>query len=165
MLTFLIHFLSLFALALWVGGGAAISFLVAPVVFEKAGSRKLAGEIIGQVLRRFDLYVLTAGPITAVAVMGELAGAVGGTRALELKLMLVVAMVGLGLYSKFSVTAEIQRLRAELGDQLDALPKEDPRRVAFLRLHGFSVLCLLGEILLGAFALALGVMSLGARPG
>ena len=63
MLVFLLQFISLFALSLWVGGGAAISFLVAPVVFELAGSRKLAGQIVGQVLRRFDIYVLTAGPI------------------------------------------------------------------------------------------------------
>jgi putative copper export protein len=163
MLGFLIHFVSLFALALWVGGGAAISFIVAPVVFEKAGSRKLAGEIVGQVLRRFDIYVLTAGPISLLAVLAEMTATVGATRTLELKLTLVAAMLGLGLYSRFSLTPEIQRLRSELGDDLDRVPREDPRRMAFGRLHGFSVLCLMGQILLGAFAIALGVMNMSAR--
>ena len=67
MLAFLVHFLSLFALALWVGGGAAISFVVAPVVFEKSPSRSAAGEILGGVLRRFDTSALIAGPAVLLA--------------------------------------------------------------------------------------------------
>jgi len=166
MAAFLVHYVFLFALALWVGGGAAISFIVAPAVFDKAGSRRLAGEIVGQILRRFDTYVFVAGPIALLLagflVMG---GTVGPSRTLTLQLGLVAGMLGLALYSKLALTPEIRRLRDQLGDQLDQVPREDPRRRAFGRLHGFSVLCLLGEILLGAFAMGTTVMLLTAWAG
>lgn len=165
MLAFLIRFVSLFALALWVGGGAAISFLVAPVVFEKAGSRRLAGELVGSILRRFDTYVLVAGPIALLSLLLELGATVGATRTLTLRLALVVAMLGLALYSRFSLAPEIEALRKQLGEELDRVPREDPRRQAFGRLHGFSVLCLLGQLLLGGFAIALAVMTLSTRVG
>ena len=164
MVAFLVHFVSLFALALWVGGGAAISFIAAPAVFEHAGSRQLAGSIVGHILRRFDTYAFAAGPIALLAILVEMAGTVGGSRTLTLKLALVAAMLGLAVYSRFALTPEIRRLRDELGE-IDQVPKEDPRRQAFGRLHGFSVLCLLAEILLGAFAIALSVMTLTARVG
>jgi uncharacterized membrane protein len=166
MAAFLIHYVFLFALALWVGGGAAISFIAAPAVFDKAGSRRLAGEIVGQILRRFDVYVLVAGPIALIlAALLMMAGTVGVSRTLTLQLGLVAGMLGLALYSRFALTPEIRKLRDRLGDQLDQLPREDPRRRAFGRLHGFSVLCLLGEIVLGAFAMGTTVMLLTARAG
>ena len=165
MLVFLVHFVSLFALALWVGGGAAIAFLVAPVVFERAGSRRLAGDILAQVFRRCDTYVFVAGPIALAAVAVEAAGTVGGSRTLMLKLALVVTMLALALYSRLALTPEIQRLREQMGEEVDRLPREDPRRQAFGRLHGYSVLSLLAQILLGAFAIALGVMTMSARVG
>src|SRR5712664_3676675 len=117
MLSFLVQFVSLFALALWVGGGAAISFLVAPVVFELAGSRKLAGEIVGQVLRRFDTYALIAGPIASAAALVEMAGTLGPARTVALKLALVAAMLALALYSRFALLPEMRRVRTELGDE------------------------------------------------
>lgn len=164
MLAFLVRFVSLFALALWVGGGAAISFLVAPVVFEKAGSRRQAGDIVGAVLSRFDVYALVAGPIAVLTVGVEALGTVGASRMLMLKLALVTSMVGLTLFARLALTPEIRRLREAMGDALDDLPKTDPRRREFGKLHGYSILCLLGEILLGAFAIALTVMSFTA-PG
>ncbi len=159
MLGFLVQFVCLFTLALWVGGGAAITFFVAPAVFALAGSRKLAGEIVGEVLRRFDSYALIAGPIACAAALIEIAGTRGGGQILGLKLALVAAMLGLALYSRFALSPEIQQLRTQLGDEVDKAPREDPRRLAFRRLHGFSVACLMGEIVLGAFAIGLSVMS------
>ncbi len=94
MLGFLVRFASLFILALWVGAGAAITFFVAPVVFEQAGSRRLAGEIMGRVLRRFDAYALIAGAVAGAAALVEAAGTVGAARTLGLKLALIGAMLG-----------------------------------------------------------------------
>ena len=159
MVTFLIRFVSLFTVALWVGGGAVLTFVVAPVVFGQSSSRKVAGDLVGSILRRFDRYVLAAGPIALLAAVAEVAGTPGAGRTLTLKLALVAAMWGLALYSRFALTPEIRRVRQELGDDLDRVPPEDPKRRMFGRLHGLSVLCLMGEILLGAFVLALAVMT------
>ncbi len=110
-------------------------------------------------LRRFDSYALVAGPIACAAALIEFAGTRGGGQILGLKLALVAAMLGLALYSRFALSPEIQQLRTQLGDEMDKAPREDPRRLAFWRLHGFSVACLMGEIVLGAFAIGLSVMS------
>jgi uncharacterized membrane protein len=158
MLGFIIRFTSLFALGLWVGGGAAIAFVVAPAVFQLAGSRQRAGEIVGAILKRFDTVTLVAGPVALLAKLVEMAGTVGAARTLTLELALVAGMLGLALYSRFALAPEIRSLRAQLGD-IDQVPEEDPKRRAFGRLHGFSVLCLLGEILLGALAMGASVMS------
>jgi uncharacterized membrane protein len=161
---FLVHFASLFALALWVGGGAALSFIAAPALFEHAGSRQKAGDLVGHILRRFDTVAFIAGSVALLAIGLELAGTVGAARTLTLKGALVAAMLGLALYSRFALAPQIRALREAMGN-VDEVPREDPRRAAFGRLHGFSVLCLLAQILLGAFAMGLSVMTLTAKVG
>jgi len=160
MLAFLTRFLSLVAVALWVGGGATVAFLVTPAVFEHAGSRKRAGDIVGSVLQRLDLYVFTTGIIAAGGTAMDALGFLGsGADTPWLKLWLILAMLGLAVFSRLLVTPKIRRLRSELGEELDRLPGEDPRRKAFGRLHGYSVGFLLLQLLLGAFVLALSVSS------
>lgn len=165
MVGFLVHFFSLFALAIWVGGGVGIGFIAAPMVFQRAGSRRLAGEIVGQILRRFDIWRLSAGSVALVVTVLEMVGTVGAGQIFSLRLVMIVTMLALALYARSALAPEIQRLRAELGDDLDRVPRDDPRRVAFAKLHGYSVLCLMGELLLGAFAMALAVMTMTVRVG
>ncbi len=154
-MTWLLHtaqFASLFALALWVGGGAAVGFVAAPAIFETAGSRHLAGNIVGKILQRFDAYALTLGPIALLGTVGELL--LGrGTLMAALGAGLVAAMLVLLVSGRVGLTPRIHRLRLEMGEALDSLPDEDPRRQAFGRLHGISVLLLLGQLVLGAFAI------------
>jgi uncharacterized membrane protein len=154
MLGLLIRFASLFCLSLWVGGGAALAFLVAPTVFAHAGSRSLAGEVMGRILQRFDNYVLVLGPIALLATGLEAVGTVGAPRTMSLKLALLGGMLGLALFSRWALRPEIHRLRAAMGD-LAQVPATDERRKRFGRLHGYSVLCLVGQIVIGALALAL----------
>jgi hypothetical protein len=44
--------------------------------------------------------------------------------------------------AEFVIGARIARVRASIGGSLDALAPDDARRMAFGRLHGFSVLWL-----------------------
>lgn len=59
------------------------------------------------------------------------------------------------LGAQLGVAPRIQRLRAALGPDIEAVPASDARRVSFGRLHGVSV-ALLGLGMLGAAALAIG---------
>jgi hypothetical protein len=59
--------------------------------------------------------------------------------------------------------ARISRLRAEIGGPLDALATDDPRRVAFGRLHAVSVAWLAIAMLAAAVALVLAVRSMQTR--
>lgn len=163
MLAFLIRFASLFIVALWVGAGAAIAFFVAPVVFEEVRSRSLAGELVGRILRRFEGYALLAGPVACAAVFLEMAGSVGGGRSLGLKLALIAAMLGLSAYSRFALGPEMRALREQLGEEIDSVSAMDGRRSALARLHGFSVLTLMAQLVLGALAIAVALMAMSPR--
>src|SRR5580693_2768242 len=116
MIGFLVHFASLFALALWVGGGAAIAFLAAPAVFEHAGSRQRAGDIVGHILKRFDTVAFVCGSVALLASLLELDATVGAPRTLSLKLALIAAMLGLALYSRLALAPQVRTLREAMGD-------------------------------------------------
>jgi len=158
MLPFLIQFLGLFAIALWVGAGAAIVFLVVPAIFEGTNSRQLAADLIGRIIRRLDVYVWIAGPIALGASFFELAMAPRLSRTLTLKVALVAGMLALAAYSSRVVAPEIRRLRENSRADLDQLGKEGPRRAQLGGLHAFSGLLLVGQTLLGAFAIGLTLM-------
>lgn len=53
-----IQFVHLLALSVWVGGIVAIGAIVAPILFRRVKSRKTAGELMGEILRRFDQVTL-----------------------------------------------------------------------------------------------------------
>lgn len=53
-----IQFIHLLALSIWVGGIVAIGLIVAPILFRRIKSRRTAGELMGEILRKFDLLSL-----------------------------------------------------------------------------------------------------------
>jgi uncharacterized membrane protein len=151
----LLRWCGLLALSLWVGGGAAIAFLAAPVVFERAESRTRAGEMVGGMLRRYERMVLFC--ILVSASSAGLGAVFFRTRAAALQVGVVGVMAGLALVSQRWVGPRIAALRAEMGE-VSAVARDDPRRRRFGRLHGVSVLLLMGQLLLGALALALALV-------
>jgi hypothetical protein len=65
--------------------------------------------------------------------------------------------------AQFVVGPRIHALRMSMGPALDALAPDDPRRVAFGRLHAFSVL-LLGVAMLAACVAVAGILRRRAQP-
>ena len=159
MFLFIIQFLGLFAVALWVGAGAAVVFLVVPATFEGASSRLQAAALVGTIMRRLNRYALAAGSIALGSALVELVGAPSASRVAALKAALIAAMLGLALYSGFVVAPDIQRVRSALGNVADGGPLDDPRRQELGRLHAFSGLLLIGQTLLGGFAIGLTLMT------
>jgi len=159
MILFLVQFLGLLAVALWVGAGTAIVFLVVPAAFEVASSREQAAALIGSIMQRLNRYALAAGSIALASALLELVGARGASRAVALKAALIAAMLGLCLYSRLVVAPDIQRVRTELGDVREAERADDPRRAELGRLHAFSGVLLIGQTLLGGFAIGLALMN------
>jgi putative copper export protein len=49
-----IQFIHLLALSVWTGGIVIIGAIVAPTLFRRVKSRKTAGELMGEILRKFD---------------------------------------------------------------------------------------------------------------
>ena len=140
----------------WIGAALLFTAVVAPAAFSVLPNRASAGILVGRVLP----VLFYAGVIVGAAVVlldllsrsgawvRTAAGAIAATSC-------AVAQLIAG--------ARISRLRAEIGGPLDALATDDPRRVAFGRLHAVSVAWLAIAMLAAAVALVLAVRSMQTR--
>ena len=144
---------SLLLLAAWLGAALLTAAVVAPAAFAVLPTRALAGALVGRVLPAIFLSGAATGGIVAVA-EGARRGP-GGRRG---RAMLVAALLLAAgcLLAQLGISPRIERLRAEAGAPIDKLAVGDPRRVAFGRLHGASVVALGVSMLAGAVALAIG---------
>ena len=133
---------SIVLLAAWLGAAVFIAAIVAPAAFAVLPTRALAGTLVGRALPA----LFTTGIAIAVAVLilhqvvaaGRLVGASSA-----------IFLIAIGAASV--VALRISSARTALGVPIDSLDIADPRRIAFGRLHGLSVL-LMGIGMLGALA-------------
>jgi uncharacterized membrane protein len=132
------------SLALWTGGLATISFVLAPTAFQVAPSREVAGQIVGASLRKFAWIEL------ACAAVGAAAAALIAirTRRGRFAAIAVFVMGALTTYYAFQVYPAAAAARGT-----------DP--AAFAQWHRISVILVATNILLGTAAL---VCSAAARP-
>ena len=143
-----------FSLALWVGGTLVV-VMAAPVLFRRIPSRDLAGEIFGELLRRFEAvkHVLSLLLVIAVFVrleqQRELAGA-GAAAAIAIFLA-----VATNVYLAMVLRPRLNYFRMKVGS-FDTTAPDDPFRLRFDRLHGRSSRILVLGWIAAAVALALG---------
>jgi len=151
------------ALLLSAWGGAALLTIavVAPGAFRALPSRGMAGAVVGEVLPTIFITGIVIG--LAVALLAgrqtAAAGAAAGATAASL------ASAGACAVAQFGINPRIVRLREMAGGSIDAWTQDDPRRVMFGMLHGYSVGALAVAMLAGAVALVYllyGVRSAGS---
>jgi uncharacterized membrane protein len=148
--------LEMIAITLWVGGMAALGFIAAPAIFQTAESRDSAGRSVGLILKRFQWVAYSCGAAILLAGAIRWSASWRGLSATEVMRYAVAAlMLGLTLYSGLVVSRKLERLRAEMSGEIDSIPKSDPRRIAFNKLHGVSMTLMIFNVLLG---LALAVL-------
>lgn len=138
--------LRLLLLGLWLGAAVYFSSVVAPSVFSVLRAFQLpnVGEIAGTLVTRTLSVVNVSGFIISLMLLGS-AFAFGkglGRRSffLELASLIVVAVTtGIG---HWVIAARMRALRVAMVLPVDQIPLDDSRRVAFNRLHGYSVTAL-----------------------
>ena len=135
--------LRLLLLGLWLGAALFFSATVAPAVFSVLRSFQLAnaGEIAGGIVTRTLTTVNTCGFVIGVlllltAVLFKRPAAKRGWYA-ELAL-LAVLMLATGA-SQWIISPKMVALRASFGVPIDQVARDNPGRVAFDALHGYSV--------------------------
>ena len=151
-----LRFAAVLAIAVWIGGLAALGGIAAPAIFEVVSlrqvpeARMLSGAIFGEVLRRFDLVSYACGVLILVtlavrAVLGP------RPRRFSTRVAITVLMLAASMYSGMVIAHQIARVQQEIGPGVapSSLPAGDPRRVAFGRLHGQSTLIQLVPMLGG----------------
>jgi hypothetical protein len=143
-------------LAVWIGAATLFTLVVAPAAFAVLPTRTLAGALVGRVL---PVLFYTGVVIGSLIVILDLIGRTGawGRAAAGAVSALACAV------AQLVVGTRIERLRASIGGPLDALAGDDPRRVAFGRLHAISVGWLGIAIVAAIVALTLAVRALPPR--
>jgi len=134
-------------LSAWLGAAVLAAAVVAPAAFAVLPTRSLAGALVGRVLP-----VLFYGG----AVIGVVAVLLGRPWAASpARLVAGAIMIATCLAAQLIVATRIGRVRADAGRPIDELAVGDPRRTAFGRLHGASVMLLGMAAVAGGAALVL----------
>ena len=149
----LVHGARLVLAALWLGGAAFFSFAVAPSAFAVLPTRDLAAALVTRTLSvvnvgGFIISLLLV--VTSPVGRGHLRRAALGAEAAALAVVAAATAAGHWL-----IAARMRELRARMGAPIDAVPADDPLRVAFNDLHGYSVAALAAGMLAGLVALLL----------
>lgn len=156
-MTFLRYF-ALVALAVWIGGLAALGGVGAPAAFDVMAvsdpvhGREVAGQLFGTMLLRFQ-YVAWGAAVVLIASLALRAALGPRPRRTAIRIWTVVAMVAISLFTVFVIFPEIDAIRATVDGSVAALPEGDARRIAFGQWHAMST----GLMLLTA-VLGLGLM-------
>lgn len=138
--------LRLLLIGLWLGAAVYFSSVVAPSVFSVLRTFQLsnAGEIAGTIVTRTLAVVTISGFIISLLLLiSALAFGKGlGKRSFSLELAsLIVMAVSTGV-GQWVIAAKMRALRVAMVLPIDQVSIDDPRRVAFNRLHGYSVTAL-----------------------
>jgi uncharacterized membrane protein len=146
------------ALTLWIGGLLVLGGIAAPSIFDVLAARQLpdgrvlAGAVFGEVLRRFHLLTYVCGVVLLATLLVR--GVLGPRPVLfAVRLAIAFTMLLASAYSGLIVSAQIARAQAEIGAAPSSLPRDDPRRAAFGRLHATSTGLELVPVLGGLFLL------------
>jgi hypothetical protein len=136
--------IELTVLSIWLGAALLVATVVAPAAFAVLPTRALAGALVGRVLP----VVFVAGIVVSIiAVLCEI-NLSRHAFSLRVSSPLIALAAGCAI-AQFVISPRIERVRAAVAGPIDALAASDPQRIAFGRLHAFSVLWL-GVAMLGA---------------
>ncbi len=143
-----------FCLALWVGGTLLV-VLAAPVVFRKIASRDLAGEVFGEILRRFEAVKQILSLLLVIAVFFQLERTGGFAGPSVVAGIAIFIAIATNVYLAMVVRPRMGYFRMKVGS-FDAASPDDPWRKRFDRLHRRSTWVLTLGWIAAAVALAFG---------
>jgi len=140
-----------FVHSIWLGSGVFL-ILAAQAAFRAAPNSTVAADVVGAMLGRWH-YIALAAPIALLALEWR--------RARSAVLIVIFAGVVLAA-AQAMVDLRIRSIRASSAIPMSDLSRQDPLRRQFGRLHGFSMLLLLMQVI--AAGVALGIDSVPVRP-
>ena len=129
-----LRFLQYLSLGCWLGG--IVYFIIfTQGIFSVIPTKDLTGAVVGYSLARLHILGIVAGCVylIATAALEKSVAALARPAALLVFVMILCTMA-----SQYGVIARMDALRAQMGS-VDATPAGDPLRVAFDRLHQYSV--------------------------
>lgn len=150
------------ALAVWVGSLAGFAFVFAPIAFSRLnGDLDLFSSIVASVLGALTLLGNVCGAIVILTSLLYAWLTLRGGRSPRLALVrigCIVVMLGLAAFSQAQITPAMAQAQASFHAPFDSIPKGDPRRVRYDRLHARSSRVYGGVLIVGLIALALSAL-------
>lgn len=123
--------------ALWLGAAIFFSFAVAPGAFGVLPSRELAGAVVNRTLAIVNYGGFIIGLILIASSYVSRHGVNRVKLWLEQGVLLV--MTAACAFGQFVISAKLAQLREQIGRPIDEIAENDPLRLAFNDLHGYSV--------------------------
>jgi len=145
-----LRFLQIFSLGTWVG--SIVFFIVfTQGIFPVVNNNDLTGALVGYALGRLHVMGIIAGVVYLLATVAaeKSLGALVEPASLLVFLMIVCTMA-----SQYGIIARMDLLKVRMGS-VSATPADHPLRVAFDRLHQYSVRIESAVLLSGLAALVL----------
>ncbi len=141
-------------LSLWVGGTLLV-VLAAPVIFGRVTSRDIAGEIFGEILRRFEAVKQALSLALVIAVFFQLERTGGFAGQSVVAGIAIFVAIATNVYLAMVVRPRMGYFRSKVGS-FDAAASDDPWRLRFDRLHRRSTRVLVLGWIAAAVALVFG---------
>jgi hypothetical protein len=151
-------------LAIWFGAALFFSVVVAPAAFGVLRSYGLpnASEIAGGIVTRSLSVVNVSGFVIALLLLLTLfagRGSLGRWSFMAETICLSLILIATGL-GHWLIAARMRALRVAMSLPIDQIAIDDPRRIAFNNLHGYSVNALALAMIAALVALVLMARSL-----
>jgi Domain of unknown function (DUF4149) len=125
------------SIVVWLGGLLFFP-IVAAVSFTHLPDTHAAGTVVGACLRILHQEGLFTGTLLVLLFVAASATGLYPRYILRVPLLMVVVMLALTAYSQFSIIPRMELYRTAAGGVIDAVPKSDPNREGFDRLHNQS---------------------------
>lgn len=145
-------------LALMLGLLVVPGFVVAPVLFDKAGSVALAGALAGQVFHVANLGLML---LSAAVIVFWLRMRSAGMQIGRLRWGLLALLVLLVVTNEYTISPILAELKVQIAS-LDVVAEEHPLRKQFGMWHGVSATVHLVAAIAAAAMVALGPSKVGA---
>jgi hypothetical protein len=144
----------LLLIALWLGAAVFFSFAVAPTLFSILPARELAGAVVTRSLAIINTGGLIISLLLLASAFLYMKSNVS-RRAFHAELVSLALVALTTFVGQWVISAKLLQLRAAMGRPIDDVAQNDPLRIAFNSLHGYSVLALGIGMLAAAIALLL----------
>ncbi len=127
----------LLSLVVWIGGIIFFASVVAPAAFAVLPSHQYAGQVVSRSLDRLHWIGVGSGVVFLIASMAYARAATGAVQPFAARHVLIVVMIVLTLVSQMTISGKMLALRNDM-QVIDNVPRDDPRRLEFNRLHQWS---------------------------
>lgn len=137
-------------LGLWLGAACFFSFAVAPSAFGVLPTRELAGSVVNRTLTIINYSGIFVGLIMLAS--SYVTRQSGNRVKLWLEQGLLLLLTAACAFGQFVIAARLSDLRGQIGRPIDEVATDDPLRVAFNALHGYSVTILMTAMIAAVIA-------------